>query len=189
MRNAWTAISVLLFLLIAALWWRSYLVCDQYAWGTSERWISLWSARGGLVLTSLASPGANTRTATLGYQQNDPHVPEAVYAPDNGDPGVRHDPRFLGFRLRLSDGGVMTSTTTAPGATATATFTWRSGWLLRVPFWFLCLVALLPTLSRMVRARRRIMRARRHRCTSCAYDLTGNASGVCPECGMSVEVL
>jgi hypothetical protein len=25
------------------------------------------------------------------------------------------------------------------------------------------------------------------RCSSCSYDLTGNASGVCPECGGSVR--
>lgn len=26
-----------------------------------------------------------------------------------------------------------------------------------------------------------------HRCRSCGYDLTGNESGVCPECGQRVE--
>ena len=33
-------------------------------------------------------------------------------------------------------------------------------------------------------------RARRHppgRCQECAYDLTGNVSGVCPECGTKIE--
>ena len=38
---------------------------------------------------------------------------------------------------------------------------------------------------------RRLARQRRRRvglCTSCGYDLTGNVSGVCPECGRAVVV-
>ena len=30
-------------------------------------------------------------------------------------------------------------------------------------------------------------RARQGRCLKCGYDLTGNISGVCPECGTAVE--
>jgi hypothetical protein len=26
------------------------------------------------------------------------------------------------------------------------------------------------------------------RCSTCAYNLTGNASGVCPECGIAIKV-
>jgi hypothetical protein len=31
-------------------------------------------------------------------------------------------------------------------------------------------------------------RVRRNRCRTCDYDLTGNLSGVCPECGRVVDV-
>jgi hypothetical protein len=34
--------------------------------------------------------------------------------------------------------------------------------------------------------RRRRVRASRGLCQTCAYDLTGNTSGVCPECGASI---
>jgi len=27
------------------------------------------------------------------------------------------------------------------------------------------------------------------RCRGCGYDLTGNASGICPECGESIEAI
>jgi hypothetical protein len=41
------------------------------------------------------------------------------------------------------------------------------------------------------RARRGVERAdefrRRGLCVSCGYDLTGNVSGVCPECGTSIK--
>jgi hypothetical protein len=36
------------------------------------------------------------------------------------------------------------------------------------------------------RAYRRIRRRREGRCLSCGYDLTGNVSGVCPECGTAI---
>src|SRR5262249_21001227 len=33
---------------------------------------------------------------------------------------------------------------------------------------------------------RRSLRARRGRCTHCGYDLTGNTTGLCPECGPTI---
>ena len=35
--------------------------------------------------------------------------------------------------------------------------------------------------------RRREAQAAVGRCSACSYDLTGNASGVCPECGTLIE--
>jgi hypothetical protein len=39
---------------------------------------------------------------------------------------------------------------------------------------------------RDVRTRRRKKRGDRGECLACGYSLTGNASGVCPECGHAV---
>lgn len=47
------------------------------------------------------------------------------------------------------------------------------------------LAALLPAAA-FWRRRRRLSRSRRGLCTACGYDLTGNVSGVCPECGNAV---
>ncbi|HSZ54569.1 MAG TPA: hypothetical protein VK797_02835 [Tepidisphaeraceae bacterium] len=55
--------------------------------------------------------------------------------------------------------------------------------------WPLVALALLPILSILRRAKRRqrLMERRRDiRCIACGYSLTGNTSGVCPECGTPV---
>lgn len=59
-----------------------------------------------------------------------------------------------------------------------------------VPFALLVAVTALPPatwlmfqLPSTIRAARRRLRVRRGCCGECGYDLTGNSSGVCPECG------
>ncbi len=56
------------------------------------------------------------------------------------------------------------------------------------PTWML-VAALLswPVLSVVHGPLRRYRRRRRGLCVNCAYNLTGNESGVCPECGTEVE--
>lgn len=44
-------------------------------------------------------------------------------------------------------------------------------------------VLTLPLLLGFVATRRRCLRRRRGICVECGYDLTGNVSGICPECG------
>ena len=39
----------------------------------------------------------------------------------------------------------------------------------------------------MVRQRERERLAKAGRCARCGYDLTGNTSGICPECGTTVS--
>jgi hypothetical protein len=57
-----------------------------------------------------------------------------------------------------------------------------------VPYWML--VTALALRPAAVAARRRRSRLREHLrlCRSCGYDLTGNVSGVCPECGSPAGV-
>lgn len=62
---------------------------------------------------------------------------------------------------------------------------------LRVPIWLLTvLLAAYPVVA-LVRAVRRTIVLRRARksghCLNCMYDLTGNVSGVCPECGVAIQ--
>ena len=55
-----------------------------------------------------------------------------------------------------------------------------------LPYWLLLgaasVVAAVPAAA-AVSTGRRVRRARLGRCRACDYDLTGNLSGVCPECG------
>ncbi len=52
------------------------------------------------------------------------------------------------------------------------------------PLWLpVVLLAAYPALAFARSPRRRWRRRREGRCLACGYDLTGNTSGVCPECG------
>ena len=57
-------------------------------------------------------------------------------------------------------------------------------WLLALLTGLTPLVWLLAALSNVLRRSRRF---RKSRCLGCCYDLTGNTSGVCPECGMAIR--
>ena len=61
---------------------------------------------------------------------------------------------------------------------------WDGGmrkWL-KLPFWLLVIAALIPTCILWYRDRR----PRKGHCTNCGYNLTGNESGMCPECATPV---
>ena len=55
------------------------------------------------------------------------------------------------------------------------------------PLWFLVTVlAAYPAITLIGAHVRRYRRRRKNLCLHCAYDLTGNVSGVCPECGRKI---
>ena len=64
------------------------------------------------------------------------------------------------------------------------------GHTLSVPHWFVCLLtAILPGQRLLMRIRRNAISRRRlgrGLCRHCGYDLQGNVSGTCPECGKAV---
>jgi predicted RNA-binding Zn-ribbon protein involved in translation (DUF1610 family) len=61
-------------------------------------------------------------------------------------------------------------------------------WSLDFPFLPLVLLFALPSVITILLAwRRRIVMSRVGRCTKCGYNLTANASGVCPECGTAIN--
>ena len=58
----------------------------------------------------------------------------------------------------------------------------------RFPLWILAVVPLAyPSLVFIRGPLRRWRRRRRGLCVNCAYNPTGNVSGVCPECGMEIK--
>jgi len=63
-------------------------------------------------------------------------------------------------------------------------------WGLLFPDWVLvCGMLILPAFCLVAPFIRRRHRGKRGQCLSCGYDLTGNASGVCPECGIAPSKL
>jgi hypothetical protein len=74
-------------------------------------------------------------------------------------------------------------------ATATAGFDQSVRRGVVIPIWFVVLMlAVIPWIGwRKLRRRRLLARNQVHLlCRGCGYNLTGNTSGVCPECGMPV---
>ena len=64
---------------------------------------------------------------------------------------------------------------------------WRY-WRLSVPLWIPVTVFAMCPLFVIVRGPlRRRRRRKRGLCVGCGYDLTGNVSGVCPECATEIE--
>ena len=49
------------------------------------------------------------------------------------------------------------------------------------------LLAIYPTIAFIRGPLRRYRRRKKGLCVSCGYDLTGNVSGVCPECGTDID--
>jgi hypothetical protein len=59
--------------------------------------------------------------------------------------------------------------------------------ILQVPLWMLILLfGVFPTYALIARRVREHIRIERGQCLKCGYNLTGNTSGVCPECGTAI---
>ena len=82
--------------------------------------------------------------------------------------------------------GVLFATT--PGQIAAGGYS-RRMLILRFPILVsIALPAILPLIYVLLRYRR-VLRRKNQRCTGCGYNLTGNTSGVCPECGVPIEAV
>ncbi len=99
--------------------------------------------------------------------------------------------RFPGF-LYMDSRGRELHKGSRPGYPPTFACKRAQGYV-RVAFWITSLLfAAYPTLAFICGPLRRWRRWRRRptgSCVKCGYDLTGNESGVCPECGTEVEAL
>jgi hypothetical protein len=61
---------------------------------------------------------------------------------------------------------------------------YRGGWDAFIPIWLIAIPsALLPVILIFLKRIRRVRRKHGCHCLGCSYDLTGNTSGTCPECG------
>lgn len=67
-----------------------------------------------------------------------------------------------------------------PGSNRQVTLTFQQ---LSFPVWLHAILFAMPPLGWFVAARRRRLRRKQGGCPACGYNLTGNTSGVCPECG------
>jgi hypothetical protein len=75
------------------------------------------------------------------------------------------------------------------GSTTTTTSAFSTGPIRHVataPFWVLFLLTLSPAVPALLSNVLGAWRESRGGCRGCGYDLTGNRSGVCPECGTRI---
>ena len=199
-RRLFTAASVLSFLLFVA---------TVYAWVWSEGVFSYWSYRhftGASDAERLiywrklgwgASCGLGTVDISWGHDpyneaDGDPHRRQDEFARHVDDPPL---PEFLYARVVTtmsgSVQGKLTEYVHVAGCQIAVfdelggAWTWKSASMV-LPFWLLAACfGLLPAFAVGAFAKRRI-RKYRGGCAKCGYNLTGNTSGVCPECGAEV---
>ena len=186
--NLLTALSLLLAAAVVVLSVRSYDRADWVQWQRSRLTgprqhlvvIELFAAHGLLVFTG------NTQRAHSPAHAGDE---EAELIAGRGRPdGVRLDrfqPHALLDGLTDSDfwprhGFLAETRGFDAGAEGGSWYT-----VVTVPLWALAVLAALLPAARLPPYARRRSRTRRGVCPRCAYNLTGNVSGVCPECGSS----
>jgi len=58
----------------------------------------------------------------------------------------------------------------------------------RIPLWLPITLTAIPPTMMLTRLRRRRKRRKVGHCLACGYNLTGNVSGICPECGTAIPV-
>ena len=162
-------LSLLLFLLLTALWVRSFWRLDEVSRVTVQNETQgAISFRGAVHLSRATAKTAGARDAKWD-----------VYPIAAGTTWADHYPTGLGWN-HLGFG--------AAGSVGTSRLT---PWLFRnevliVPYWALCAATSLPLAPTFWRFVRRQMRRRRGQCPACGYDLRASP-GRCPECGTTGE--
>ncbi|HSZ54996.1 MAG TPA: hypothetical protein VK797_05005 [Tepidisphaeraceae bacterium] len=158
-----SAISLLLFVGTVVLWVRSYAACDQLILYTRRSRIDLVSGLGIL---------ACSRTADLSHELV---IPDSGWVYISNDPAPNRAwicpiPLVWGFGYYVNRvKGVADP--------------WRA---LSVPYWAMALGSLIMPAAWLILSYRRWSCNRANHCPKCGYSLTGNTSGVCPECGTPV---
>ncbi len=172
--NTLTVVSLLLMLATAGLWvdsyWKIRTIEDRWTTRKQSRSITFTSCWGTFVLAgSLVKPPQVIQTSMDGWEfttQEATEIPRGLVALLIYD----MDSAFAGFGItwqrKLANGFYKSH--------------------LLFPHWFLTLIfAIGPTIWLFKWNNRRKLGA--NGCPSCAYDLTGNETGVCPECGVGVS--
>jgi len=199
--NILAAVSLVLCVATVVMWVRSYFVVDLVGhWMidtgasqiTVEKCGGIFSQRGVVAIASGTRWMAPTfldnyhhrhrpltvatdQSGWITWRHHENSLPHWVY-------GLRGDVDFFGFFI---DSGPRWGPWRPPGLTYKANT--RTIW---IPYWFLCFVAsIAPGLwcASLWLNRMRLLRLiRLGLCVTCGYDLTGNVSGVCPECGKPI---
>lgn len=167
-----TCLFVVLALLSLAIWPRSYSHCDGWNWAWRATAIGVSSHQGHIYLGRTGVRGAILRGS---YSS-----PALAGAESMSDDWLDSLGNRANTSVNIRGGGFRLLAYADIGCTA---------FCLVIPHWFAALSAgaLAVLCFRRYRACRRSDRVRSGRCARCAYDLTGNTSGRCPECGEEIK--
>ena len=180
--NLFTLLSLLLCVAVAVLWVRSYRHQDMIGWGfwghdaqnreNQERWFAgIEGNEGVLAVGALREregdpiEGPLVRAAS-GFFWNEFGWPLNMFI------GAAEESFGFAFLWLNSD--------------PTPRYLGHHGVIVCIPFWAAAIVATSLSVAgcrSIQRHRRRLQRATVGLCPTCGYDLRGNVSGVCPECG------
>lgn len=166
----------------ARLWWGES-VNGQLAVRTAAPWPAAMRRRSACptALDIYTATGEGNRPVIGVTYLGQPPLANGAHSRGWESPGWRIRARV--GRVYTSETGMLDATWTVPSPTANLRFH-----ELLVPHWMVALVAGMPALAWGVAQVPAILRKRRSRrglCARCGYDLTGNVSGVCPECGQA----
>jgi hypothetical protein len=175
--NLVTLISLLLFVAVLVLW----------VWTHSRSQSIRYTNGKGRIVDVISYDGSLHLQHLRGYR-DPPWQPKPgrfwFFSGDRYDWQYRRcsaNHALIGFRV-ASNHDVRQAMVAGAGAVViTSNF-----YALVIPLWFLLSVFLAVPVCRAGAYARRIVSARRKSaglCGACGYDLTGNVSGVCPECG------
>jgi hypothetical protein len=158
-------LSLALCLATAVLWVRSYWTADRFGFSTLS---AVWTDRGTLV---------------TGHAEADPEMaPQGAFFP-----GYRHgeldDPEELFNPRRIARRGWNIGVAHVERFPPRNPFPASREFFVVVEFWAIVATAAALPAMWLLKISKRRMRVRGGRCAQCGYNLTGNTSGVCPECG------
>ena len=161
--NAAAAISLVLCVAVVALWVRSHWVVDRLNYSGYLRDVACASNRGRFIF--LVGEHYQAHPAYGGQ-----YTRETIFDPGfSTGVSIRERPlAWMGFFFSGRIAGPL-----------------GTGYLLILPDWLLCLALLVPP-ARWVWGWRRDRLQRDGHCAKCGYDLAGNTSGICPECGTPI---
>ncbi|GMU22497.1 MAG: hypothetical protein AMXMBFR13_25830 [Phycisphaerae bacterium] len=160
--------AFILLVLLLWCWNRSHWVHDELIWSRAGDGVSLLSQNGQIWLVARLYPPEDKGAAGWSWRQS-------LWGPNS----VRFRPQaqrwqVLGFSV-------------AHGTSADRrNFSVPARWAVAAPYWFFVAAAApLPVLWLLALRRQwRHIQQMLLQCSRCGYDLRGNVSGVCPECGM-----
>jgi hypothetical protein len=169
MLNVLTAVSLAVCVAACVMWVRSFIVSDHWSWVHDDSARDVGEFGVGLATSDAGAVRFALSELTLFQGPVDPDYARSVGVSGSWS---KRPPHRETWRENLTPWVAWERT--AADASARA---------LRLPYWLIVIGSAALPAARLAGRRRWQRRLARGLCPGCGYDLTGNVSGTCPECG------